>query len=192
MVDELTRIEAARDVDQEMPYVMVGENATSQVHFLNPRPESILLRDIALGLAKSCRYEGAIPGWYSTAEHCLIGRDLASSDRVAKEFLIHDAAEYVFGDIAAPIKRMLPSYKKMEQEFEKFIYFKYLGYTDLAEEVKVIDHRLCATEQLYMRGRTADKLWAEPYTHVTFNRYDWNEAYLKYYSALRAAFPGRT
>jgi hypothetical protein len=38
----------------------------------NPEPGSVCIEDIALGLAKNCRYNGLIDGHYSVAEHSIL------------------------------------------------------------------------------------------------------------------------
>ncbi len=108
---------------------------------------------------------------------------------MARHFLIHDAAEYVFCDIASPIKQFLPDYQKLEDEFQEFLNLMYCGVSELDPQVKEIDKRMCATEQLYMRDAPPEDIHAEPYDNVTFLRLDYGKAFELYLHALREYFP---
>lgn len=73
-----------------------------------PDPATLTLRDIARGLAYSCRYGGHVKRFYSVAEHALLVRNLLWSQGAAPEMLraalFHDAAEAYLGDVVAPLK----------------------------------------------------------------------------------------
>jgi hypothetical protein len=181
------------DVDQETPYVIVGPNCDQRVEFLNPKPEQIRLIDIAYGLAKSCRFQGHVPGWYSTAEHCILGTYQLETEELKKQFLLHDAAEYIFSDLSAPIKVLpeLAGYKALEHNFERHIFKKYLGYEELDPQIKVVDKRMCATEAIKIRKRPPCTQTAEPYD-ISFPRWKWEDAFQFYQYALATYFPGMT
>lgn len=173
------------------PYVRVGRNCDHLVEFFNPKKQQIFTEDIALGLAKSCRFQGHIRGWYSTAEHCIIGARLAKNEKLAKEFAIHDASEYIFSDLSGPIKQMLPDYKRMEGRFQSFINEMYLGYPELSPETKELDKRLCATEQYMMRAAPIPDLDGYmPYNGVKFERWSYEVAFEMYHELLTDLFPG--
>lgn len=177
--------------DNVSPYVRVGRNCDHQVEFTDPKIRQIWSEDIALGLAKSCRFQGHIRGWYSTAEHCFIGARLAKNAKLAKEFAIHDASEYVFSDLSAPIKALLPDYKRMEGDFQRFINVMYLGYPELSPETKELDKRLCATEQFVMRAAPITDLDGYmPYNGVRFKRWNHVIAFEMYHELLLDLFPG--
>lgn len=86
-----------------------------------PRPEQIVLSDIATGLGNVCRWNGQTPGCrVSVAEHSVIVAQLAVADLAARHIdlwdpaplvvacLFHDAHEaYPPGDLAAPLKDYL-------------------------------------------------------------------------------------
>lgn len=177
--------------DQVQPYVRVGRLCQHLVEFLNPKKQQIFTEDIALGLAKSCRFQGHIRGWYSTAEHCIIGARLAKNEKLAKEFAIHDASEYVFSDLSGPIKALLPDYKRIEGNFQRFINEMYLGYPDLSPETKELDKRLCATEQHFLRHAPIEDLeGCMPYNGVIFKRWSHEIAFEMYDELLTDLFPG--
>ncbi|TIN41359.1 MAG: hypothetical protein E5Y10_22720 [Mesorhizobium sp.] len=71
-----------------------------------------LYGDVAEGLARLCRYGGAVPGNpYSVAQHCVVGADAAIEEtgdaNIAAYFLLHDAHEFVFGDMTTPVAKWL-------------------------------------------------------------------------------------
>lgn len=79
------------------------------VDLLNPEAHTLLLEDIARGLAYTCRYGGiGIRQFYSVADHSLLVTDLLAwqgADTVALlGAMFHDAAEAYLGDLVAPLK----------------------------------------------------------------------------------------
>lgn len=177
--------------DQVQPYVRVGRNCDHLVEFLVPKRRQIWTEDIALGLAKSCRFQGAIKGWYSTAEHCVIGAKLARTKALRREFLIHDASEYIFSDLSGPIKALLPDYKKMEGNFQEFLNEMYLGYPVLDPRTKELDKRMCATEQFVMRSAPiVDLDGYMPFNGVKFHRWNYEQAFENFLDILLTEFPG--
>ncbi|CAA2144804.1 MULTISPECIES: HD family hydrolase [Methylobacterium] len=94
-----------------------------RLDLLDPSPQDIEIADIAHGLARVARWNGqtAGPHVFSVAQHALlveaIGADLAPGrTRMQRlELLLHDAPEYVIGDIISPFKAAIgPSYKGVE------------------------------------------------------------------------------
>ncbi|MEJ7824940.1 MAG: hypothetical protein WKF48_05900 [Solirubrobacteraceae bacterium] len=73
-----------------------------------PDPATLSLRDVARGLAYTCRYGGHVKNYYSVAEHSVLVRDLlrwqGGSPDVLRAALFHDAAEAYLGDVVAPLK----------------------------------------------------------------------------------------
>lgn len=63
------------------------------------------IRDIAHHMSNLCRYTGAVPQFYSVAQHSVIVANypLKAEERAAG--LLHDAAEAYLNDLASPIKR---------------------------------------------------------------------------------------
>lgn len=83
------------------------------VELLDPRPETIVIEDIAHALARLARYNGhtLTQGIYSVAEHCrwcsaIAAERLPDLPEVALQALLHDAHEAYTGDIVAPLKRI--------------------------------------------------------------------------------------
>jgi uncharacterized protein len=94
-----------------------------RLDLLDPSPLDIEIEDIAHGLARVARWNGQTEGGhiFSVAQHSLlvdaIGKrtapDLDRRWRLA--VLLHDAPEYVVGDLISPFKAVLKDdYKKVE------------------------------------------------------------------------------
>lgn len=79
---------------------------------LDPRPGDFLVRDIAHHLAMICRFGGATKWHYSVGQHSLLVAGLTGGG-AGLEGLLHDAAEYVAGDMIRPIKINSPEYNAL-------------------------------------------------------------------------------
>ncbi|EIZ84085.1 metal-dependent phosphohydrolase [Methylobacterium sp. GXF4] len=83
-----------------------------RLDLLDPAPRDIEIADIAHGLARVARWNGQTrgPHVFSVAQHSLlveaVGRHIAPgcTDPEGLELLLHDAPEYVVGDIISPLK----------------------------------------------------------------------------------------
>ena len=86
-----------------------------RLDLLNPSPLDIEIEDIAHGLARVARWNGQTKGphAFSVAQHCLLVEALLvheenNLDRQARlAALLHDAPEYVIGDMISPFKAAL-------------------------------------------------------------------------------------
>jgi uncharacterized protein len=94
-----------------------------RLDLLNPDPADIELEDIAHGLARVARWNGQTVGAhaFSVAQHVLIVETIAGDgaddwdDRWRLAALLHDAAEYVIGDLISPFKTAIGlDYKAFE------------------------------------------------------------------------------
>ena len=94
-----------------------------RLDLLEPDPADIEIEDIAHGLARVARWNGQTIGAhaFSVAHHSLIVEDIAStlhpefsnSEKLAA--LLHDAPEYVIGDLISPFKAAIGlDYKAFE------------------------------------------------------------------------------
>jgi uncharacterized protein len=94
-----------------------------RLDLLDPSPLDIEIEDIAHGLARLARWNGQTigPQAFSVAQHSLLVEAIAGhlmpglERRWQLTILLHDAAEYVIGDIISPFKAVLASdYKLVE------------------------------------------------------------------------------
>jgi 5'-deoxynucleotidase YfbR-like HD superfamily hydrolase len=85
-----------------------------RLDLLDPSPLDVEIEDIAHGLSRVARWNGQTSGdWpYSVAEHCLLVEEILPvfgeptvQERLAA--LLHDAPEYVIGDMISPFKAAL-------------------------------------------------------------------------------------
>ncbi len=94
-----------------------------RLDLLDPSPLDVEIEDIAHGLARVARWNGQTlgPHSFSVAQHSLAVLAIAEHQRsglpraTQLAILLHDAAEYVIGDIISPFKAVLgEAYKGVE------------------------------------------------------------------------------
>ena len=93
-----------------------------------------------------CRYTGHVTSFYSVAEHCVLVSHLVPS-KYALCGLLHDASEAFVGDVASPLKKLLPEYQKIEDNIQKSIARNYDLPFPFPEEIHVADKQLYWTER---------------------------------------------
>ena len=105
-----------------------------RLDLLNPSPLDIEIEDIAHGLARVARWNGQThgPHAFSVAQHSILVEAVvahlwpatAAADRLGA--LLHDAAEYVIGDMISPFKAALGfDYKAFEAKLEAAIHLRF-------------------------------------------------------------------
>jgi hypothetical protein len=106
-----------------------------RLDLLDPSPLDVEVEDIAHGLAFVARWNGQTRGaWpYSVAEHSLLVEELfARLDPVAAvprwrlAALLHDAAEYVVGDLISPVKGAVgPEFGALEDRLMQAVHLRF-------------------------------------------------------------------
>lgn len=105
-----------------------------RLDLLDPTPVDIEIEDIAHGLAFVARWNGQTHGdhAYSVAEHSLLVETLFSrmAPGIAAKWqlaaLLHDAPEYVIGDMISPVKAAVgPHYGALEQRLTAAIHLRF-------------------------------------------------------------------
>ncbi len=105
-----------------------------RLDLLDPTPVDIEIADIAHGLAFVARWNGQTRGeWpYSVAEHSLLVEELfaAMNRGVAARWrlaaLLHDAPEYVIGDMISPVKDAVgPHYEALDRRLAAAIHLRF-------------------------------------------------------------------
>ena len=105
-----------------------------RLDLLDPTPVDIELDDIAHGLAFVARWNGQTHGdWpYSVAEHSLLVENIIprlaprTEPRWRLAALLHDAPEYVIGDMISPVKAAVgPGYKELDIRLTAAIHIRF-------------------------------------------------------------------
>lgn len=105
-----------------------------RLDLLDPTPMDIEIEDIAHGLAFVARWNGQTRGdWaYSVAEHSVlveqIFRQLYPSEPIKWQLaaLLHDAPEYVIGDMISPVKAAIgPDYGDLDDRLTAAIHIRF-------------------------------------------------------------------
>ncbi len=130
------------------PVILTHTN--TYVDLVNTDPQTIHIEDIAWGLSNVCRFSGHTNVPYTVAEHSCRVADLLRargySPRAQLAGLLHDAAEAYLGDVATPLKRLLPDYKALEKNLESVIELRFQVQWTNRPEVKEADMLLLAAE----------------------------------------------
>ena len=105
-----------------------------RLDILSPSPLDIEIEDIAHGLARVTRWNGQTKGAYglSVAQHSLLVEGILSQNapQLAQKWrlagLIHDAPEYVIGDMITPFKAALgPLYRQIEARLQEAVHIRF-------------------------------------------------------------------
>ena len=116
----------------------------------DPEGAVLPIHAVAQALAHICRFTGH-GRFYSVAEHSVHASRLVAPEH-ARAALLHDAAEAVLGDVAAPLKALLPDYRALEHRVEAAVLAQYGLALPLDPAIKVADLRMLAAEQMQCLG----------------------------------------
>jgi uncharacterized protein len=138
-----------------------------RLDLLDPSPLDVEIEDIAHGIARVARWNGQTAGAhiFSVAQHTLLVEAIArrrnSLDRRARlAILLHDAPEYVVGDMITPFKAVIgDSYKAVEKRLLAAIHLRF-GLApalpaELARLIKSADRAAAYLEATRLAGFTA-------------------------------------
>ena len=149
-----------------------------RLDLLDPTPVDVEIEDIAHGLAFVARWNGQTHGDYpySVAEHSLLVEDLYARQvpeapikwRLAA--LLHDAPEYVIGDMISPVKAAVgPGYAELDDRLTAAIHLRFGLPARLPKSVKAAikraDRLSAWLEAIQIAGfarAEADKLFRPP------------------------------
>ena len=105
-----------------------------RLDLLDPSPLDVEIEDIAHGLARVARWNGQTKGAhaFSVAQHCVLVERLTAElkPRLTREArliaLLHDAPEYVIGDLISPFKAAIGlDYKAFELKLLEAIHRRF-------------------------------------------------------------------
>jgi 5'-deoxynucleotidase YfbR-like HD superfamily hydrolase len=149
-----------------------------RLDLIDPSPLDIEISDIAHGLARVARWNGQTrgPEIFSVAQHSLLVEELfgllaPESDNAARlAALLHDAAEYVIGDMISPFKAAIGGdYKRIEQRIQSATHLRFglpaETARDLAARIKIADRTAAYFEATSLAGfavAEAEKFFGAP------------------------------
>ncbi len=149
-----------------------------RLDLLDPTPMDIEVEDIAHGLAFVARWNGQTHGdyAYSVAEHSLLVEELfgrlcpkaSATERLTA--LLHDAPEYVIGDMISPVKAAVgPGYEELDKRLSAAIHIRFglpaVTPARLKKQIKKADRISAWMEATQIAGFTraeADRFFAAP------------------------------
>ena len=117
-----------------------------KLDILSPSPLDIEIEDICLGLSRVTRWNGQTTGKhaYSVAQHSVVVEEVFNLEYpyLNKKWklaaLLHDAPEYVIGDLITPFKYALNnSYRDVEDNLMKAIHIRFGLPADLPMSIEV-------------------------------------------------------
>lgn len=116
-----------------------------RLDLLSPSPADVAIEDIAHGLARVARWNGQTVGAhaFSVAQHALVVEEIAAArnprwpERWRLAALLHDAPEYVIGDLISPFKTAIGlDYKAFELRLLAAIHTRFALPAELPSEVQ--------------------------------------------------------
>ncbi|EJJ27850.1 HD family hydrolase [Rhizobium sp. CF142] len=148
-----------------------------RLDLLDPSPLDVELGDIAHGLARVARWNGQTAGdhAFSVAQHCLVVEFIFRHFNEATPAdclmaLLHDAPEYVIGDMISPFKAVVGGgYKTVENRLEAAVHLRFglppHPSRELKDKIKKADTVAAYFEATVLAGFTpaeAQKFFGQP------------------------------
>src|SRR6476660_7227497 len=136
-----------------------------RLDLVDPSPLDIEIADIAHGLARVARWNGQTSGAhiFSVAQHTLLVEAVLRQQlpRVDHSFrlaaLLHDAPEYVIGDMISPFKAVLGGdYKVVERRLLSAIHIRFglppVLADEITQQIKAADRGAAFLEATHLAG----------------------------------------
>ncbi len=165
-----------------------------RLNLLDPSPLDVEIEDIAHGLARVARWNGQThgPHIFSVAQHSILVERLfalsgESSARWRLMALLHDAPEYVIGDIISPFKAAVgDAYKNVEERILGAIHLRFslpvIQPAALVKRIKLADRTAAFIEATHLAG------FSEKEAESIFGVFDVN---MRLYEHLLAPLPAQ-
>jgi len=136
-----------------------------RLDLLDPSPLDIEIADIAHGLARVARWNGQTSGAhiFSVAQHTLLVETVMRAHspridgRIRLAALLHDAPEYVIGDMISPFKAVLgDGYKSIEKRLLAAIHIRFglppVLSAEIERQIKAADRGAAFLEATELAG----------------------------------------
>ena len=136
-----------------------------RLDLLDPSPLDIEIEDIAHGLARVARWNGQTHGAhiFSVAQHTLLVEAVLRQQtprvdhRIRLASMLHDAPEYVIGDMISPFKAVIGgSYKVVEKRLLSAIHIRFglpaVLPADIEAQIKAADMGAAYLEATHLAG----------------------------------------
>jgi uncharacterized protein len=149
-----------------------------RLDLIDPSPLDVEIADIAHGLARVARWNGQTKGpeIFSVAQHSLLVEALFAAAEVSPPArarlaaLLHDAPEYVIGDMISPFKAAIGGdYRLIEARLKRAVLIRFglapERQDDLNRRIKIADRASAYLEATALAGFSiaeARKLFGEP------------------------------
>jgi uncharacterized protein len=141
-----------------------------RLDLFDPSPLDVEIEDIAHGLARVARWNGQTSGThiFSVAQHTLLVEAIAKARhgqldrRLGLSILLHDAPEYVIGDMITPFKAVIgDSYQQVEARLAAAIRVRFGLTAELPETlerlIKAADRAAAYLEATKLAGFSAEE-----------------------------------
>lgn len=125
--------------------------------YLSPETHDFDIDVIAHALSNICRYGGHSKRFYSVAEHSVLVSRVVPK-RLQLCGLLHDASEAYCGDVASPLKRLIPEYRKIEDRVQAAIANRFDIPFPFPEDIHLADKAVYLAEREQITDGT-DAIW---------------------------------
>ncbi|HBN31284.1 MAG: HD family hydrolase [Rhodobacterales bacterium] len=156
-----------------------------RLDLLHPSPLDIEIEDIAHGLSFQARWNGQTNGEfpYSVAEHSILVTQIFRLQNPKAEIkwclaaLLHDAPEYVIGDMISPVKAAVgPGYGELDARLMAAVHIRFglpaVVPVKIKKQIKSADKISAWLEAVQIAGFSkseADKLFGKPDSKLVSN-----------------------
>jgi len=181
----LGRLAVTKRLKSDAPRAWQRMLSGRRLDLLDPSPLDVEIEDIAHGLARVARWNGQTlgPHIFSVAQHCLLVEKIAAAiyPSINTEqrlfMLLHDAPEYVIGDMISPFKAAIgDAYKVVEIRILDAILRRFslpvAPEPELMLLCKKADRMAAFFEAVRLAGftrREAERIFGRPQTKTDFS-----------------------
>ena len=156
------------------------------VSILEPVLEDIRILDIAHSLSMICRYNGHTSRFYSVAEHsvlmCRSFYEHGYEDEIQRVALMHDAPEYLTGDVTKPLKAVIaPIFRPIQNALWGLVATRFGLLETIPDIVHAADLRILMNEKAQVFVHDIDWGWnCDPLPALTLQFWTPEEAKVEF------------